>query len=163
MLGEDFDEDAGGAPDVDRRSVLRFAEKKLWAAVPYGDDSVCVIELPTFGEETGETEIREFELARAADEDVGGFDVAMEHATAVEVVETFEELLCEVLLVRVSEPEIRMVEETGQIVRYVFEDHEAIVLLDHHLLQFHDVLVVEGLEQLDLANGCDGELGTVSV
>lgn len=40
----------------------------------------------------------------------------------------------------------------------VLEDHVAVVLLDHDFLEFDDVVVVEGLEEFDLADCGDREL-----
>ena len=157
MLGEDLDHDAGGAPDVDCGTVLGFAEEEFRGTIPYRDDTVGVVELAALGVEAGEAEVGEFELAGVADEDVGGFDVAVEDSPAMEIVETFEELFSEVFLVGVRELEGRVVEEAGQVVGKVFEDHEAVVLFDHDFLETDDVFVLEGLQELDFADGGYGE------
>lgn len=62
------------------------------------------------------------------------------------------------LFVRVLESEGRVVEEAGEVVGEVFEDHVAVVLFDHDLLQFDHVFVVQRLEELDFSDGRHGEL-----
>ena len=153
MLGEDLDHDASRAPDVDCGTVLRFAEEEFRWTIPYRDDAVRVVELAALGVEAGEAEVGEFELASVADEDVGGFDVAVEDSPAMEIIETFEELFSEVFLVGLRELEGRMVEEASQVVGKVFEDHEAVILFDHDFLEADDVVVPEGLQELDFADG----------
>ena len=93
--------------------------------------------------EARETKVGQFELAGLGNENVRGFDVSVEHAATVEVVQAFEELLGEVLFVGGGEREGGVVEEASQVVREVFEDHEAVILLDHDLLQGDDVDVVQ--------------------
>ena len=134
MLGEDLDHDAGGAPDVDCGAVLGFAQQEFRGTIPYRDDTVCIVELAALGVEAGEAEVGEFELASVADEDVGGFDVAVEDSPTMEMVETFEELFSEVFLMGVRELEGRVVEEASQVVGEVLKDHEAVILFDHDFL-----------------------------
>jgi hypothetical protein len=70
----------------------------------------------------------------------------------VKVIETFEHLLRQILLVRESERESRMIDQTGQIVREIFKDHETFVLFNHYLQEADDIMISEMLKQLDLSN-----------
>lgn len=90
--GEDFDEHARRRPDVHAGPVLRLAEEEFGRSVPDCDDAVGVVLLPlcVFVVEACEAEISQFELAVAGYQNVGGFDVAVENSSLVEVVESFE-------------------------------------------------------------------------
>ncbi len=70
----------------------------------------------------------------------------MEDAAAVKVVKALEELFSKVFLMGVFQSEGRVIEKTGKIMGKVFENHVAIVLFYHHLLQLHDVVMVQRLE-----------------
>ena len=56
-----------------------------------------------------------------------------------------------------------MVKEAREVMGEVFEDHEAVVALDHDFLEGDNVEVVEGLEEFDFAGGCHWELCDVSM
>ena len=93
----------------------------------------------------------------------------MEDVVAVAKVEAVEQLLQIALDVLESErPEQRLLHEAGQVVIHVLEhqvDAPVLALLalrplprHHDLAQVDDVLVLELLEDLDFADGRDGEL-----
>ena len=50
-----------------------------------------------------------------------------------------------------------VIDQTCQVVRQIFEYHEAFILLDHDFLQCDDMLVSEMLQQSDLTNRRDRE------
>jgi hypothetical protein len=159
--GEDLDHDARGTPDIYRGAVLGLSEQQLRGAIPDGDDTVRVIELVPFGIEAGQTEISQLEYTIGTHQDIGGFDVSMQNATLMKIIKTFEELLGKVFPVCCLELEGRVVQDARQIMRHVFEDHVALILLNHHFQQSNDVDVPQGLKQLDLSDSCDRE--TVSL
>lgn len=67
----------------------------------------------------------------------------MQYSSTMEIIQTFKELFCQVFPVRLFEFESRMIEEARKIVREIFEDHEAIVLLDHYFSKLNNIIVVE--------------------
>lgn len=99
------------------------------------------------------------------DEQVGGFHVAVEDVVVVQVTEAFEELQHVALDLGRREVYVGIIEQARQVVVHVGHDHvedgalPALCLgaLDGHLFQLQDVFVGEHLEQLDLAQRCDGE------
>jgi hypothetical protein len=87
----------------------------------------------------------------------------MKHSTAVKIVQAFEKLLRQILLMGLLELEGRMIQETREIVGQVFEHHVTIVLLDHDFSKLDDVVMIEGLEELDFAYSGNRELRLVSM
>ena len=82
----------------------------------------------------------------------------MKNAFLVEIFQSQEELLGEILLVGEVEGKIRMVEKSSQVVRHVWEYHVTFTSLNISLSIVDDVLVSQGLQDLDLTNGGDGKL-----
>ena len=83
MTREDFDHDARCTPYINCRAILCFPEKELGRAVPNRNDPICIIQLAAFVVESSEPKIGEFKLPFSAHENVGGFDIAMENASAM--------------------------------------------------------------------------------
>lgn len=112
-----------------------------------------------------EAKVGNLESSAVVDEEVRGFHVAVEDVVVVKVAEAFEQLQHVALDLGRREVDIGIVEEARQVVVHVGHDHvedgalPALCLgaLDGHFLQLQDVVVAEHLEQLDLAQGRDGE------
>lgn len=100
LLRRHLRENAPHAPHVHAGAVLSAAEQDLWRAVPQRDDFVGV---GAQGDAEGarEPEVGEFEVAGAVDEEVLGFQVAVEDAVGVAVAYAEEELVGEFLDLRV--------------------------------------------------------------
>lgn len=81
----------------------------------------------------------------------------------MEVIQAFEELFSQVLFMCLLELEGRVVQKTGKIMGKVFEDHVAVVFLDHDFSEINDVGVIKRLQKFDLTDGRNGELAVVSV
>ena len=56
---------------------------------------------------------------------------------------------------RGGEFEGRMVDEAGEVVGQIFEDHETFVFLNHDFLERNDVTVAEVLEEFDFSDCSD--------
>lgn len=91
---KELNEDTGGAPHVDSGAVGGGAEEDLWGTVPEGDDAVCIVQffLTVLGVKPCEAEVGNFQLAVVVEEDVAAFNVAVEYAAVVEVVDGIKEL-----------------------------------------------------------------------
>ena len=84
-------EDAPDTPHVDSRAVLAATKQDLGRTVPECDDFVGV-SAERDAEGAGETEVGELEVAFLVDEEVLGFEIAVEDAVGVAVAGTLEEL-----------------------------------------------------------------------
>ena len=93
--------DAADTPHVDARAVLPAAEQDLRRAVPERDDLVGV-GAEGHAEGPREPEVGEFEVAFFVDEEVLGFEVAVQHAVGVAVARSFEQLVGEFLDLRAT-------------------------------------------------------------
>lgn len=155
--GEDLDEDACGGPDVHGGAVLRLTQQQFRGAVPDGDDAVSVVLLPPLLVESGQAKVGKLQGACLGDEDVGSFDIAVQNAATMEVVETLEHLAGEIFLVCGCEGEGWMVEQTSQVVGEILEHHEAVISLHHDLLQRDYIVVVQTLQEFDLTRRGNGK------
>lgn len=96
LLGGHLGEDAADGPHVDAGGVLSAAEQDLGRTVPERDDFVGVgAERDAKG--TRESEVSQFEVARAVDEKILGLEITMEDAVGVAVANAGEELMSELL------------------------------------------------------------------
>ena len=157
MFGEYLNHHARSRPNINRRTILSFTEEKFRRPIPDGDDTVGVIELMALSKEASKAKISKLQLASAADEDVGCFDISMKYSTAMKIIKPFKKLFREVLFVTVVEFEGRVVEETRKVMREILKDHEAVILLYHDFLETDDVLVPQRLQELDFTNGRHGK------
>ena len=89
-------EDAPDGPHVHAGAVLAAAEEDLGRAVPQRDDFVGV-GAQGDAEGAGEAEVGEFQVARAIDEEVLRFQVAVEDPVGMAVADAEEELVGEFL------------------------------------------------------------------
>ena len=131
--GEELNQDTSCTPDIDGRSILCLTKEELRTAVPYGNNSVRVVLRLTPFEEPSETKVGKLEVAALGDQDIGGFDIAVQDAATVKMLETFEELLGKMLLVCRRQRKLGVVDQPSKIMLQVFKDHEAVVFLDHDL------------------------------
>ena len=86
-----FGHDAADRPHVDFALVLAAAEQHFWRPVPQRDDFVRVA-FHRYGVEARQAEVCELDAAGLVDEDVLGFEVAVQHVEFVAEVEAFEDL-----------------------------------------------------------------------
>lgn len=71
---------------------------------------------------------------------------------------SLQQLLHEAFDVFMSKLELRVTQDTGQIVVHILEHHVNRTLGDHQFHQSDHMAVAQGLEQLDLSHGSDREL-----
>lgn len=137
LAGEEFVEDAAGAPDVHGLVVVRAAEQHLGRAVPERDH---VVRVRAHGERVlaREPKVREFQDAVCTDEQVRGLQVAVEDAATVAVRESSEELLAVELGQRRAQAMRRgLLEEVLDVVLQALEhEHQSPVpRIQDHVLQ----------------------------
>jgi len=120
---EQAERDAPCTPHVDALVVHGRTEQELGRLVPLRDDAVRVVGLAPALVEPREAKVGDLEDARAAQEDVGPLEVAVEDAAAVNEAEPLEELLHERLEVRRRERDRWVVQHARQVVVEVVEDH----------------------------------------
>ena len=75
----------------------------LGRAVPAGDDVLGQIRRVPFREATSQTKVTDFEVAIRIEQQIGGFEVTMQHVGRVNVLHATQSLVDEVLDVVVSE------------------------------------------------------------
>lgn len=92
--GIHFSHDTAGGPDVDRGVVRAAAEKDIRGAIPEGHYFVTK-RVDGDAEGSSKTEIGQFELAFAVDEEILGFQVAVQDAILVAEGDTLEQLVHE--------------------------------------------------------------------
>ena len=140
---EELGEDHAGGPDVDGAGVVAGAVEEFRGPVPDGDDDVGH-GVGRVGEGAGEAEVGEFDLPVGGDEEVVGFDVAVEDGVGVDVEDRAEEHAHPGFDVGRAVGDGGIFDEFFQIaVREVFDDHV-------------DVLVFGGE---DVEEGDDGWVG----
>lgn len=71
---------------------------------------------------------------------------------------SFQQLLHEAFDVFMAKFELRVTQDTGQIMVHVLEHHVNRAFGDHQFHQSDHMAVAQGLEQLDLSHGGDREL-----
>ena len=124
-----FSHDAAGGPDVDAGVVGSRAEEDVGSAVPEGDDLVGE-GVDRNAECSGQTEIRELELALVVDEEILGFQVSMEHPIFMAKGDTLEELVHEGFYGDV----VQLAAGTAgvhvffQVLVHIFEDEHELIL-----------------------------------
>mmetsp|Transcript_9431 Transcript_9431/g.22236 ORF Transcript_9431/g.22236 Transcript_9431/m.22236 type:complete len:483 (+) Transcript_9431:329-1777(+) len=163
LLQEQLGEDAADGPHVHRWAVELRAQQQLRWAIPQRDHPVGqlaarVVKRPR------QAEICQLQLPLVVDQEVGAFDVAMQHAVLVAICQPFKQLLHVTLNLRRRESCAR-IGQPREIVVAELHDHVdrplAVVVLAcfgrHNLLQLHDVFVVQHLENLDLPDRRHGE------
>lgn len=157
LLGKHFHAYTRSTPYVNGRAVPGFTQEKFRGPIPDSNDSVGIVKLATFGEEAGQAKVGILQQPSIANQDIGCFDVSVENTSMMKVIEAFENLLGQIFLMCKREGEGRMVDQSRQIMRQIFEDHETLILLNHNLQEADNIMVAEVLEQLDLAHGRDGK------
>lgn len=156
---EQFREDAPRGPRVHGGAVRLRAEKQLGRAVPERDDSVGQRARVFERARAREPEVRELQHAVVVDEQVRALDVAMQDVIQVAVVQAGQELLHVAFYLRDREFDALASREAGQVVIHVLEHHvdAALVLRRHDLFHVDHVVVIQRLQDLDLAYGGDGK------
>ena len=115
--------DAPCAPHIHLRSVDRSTQQQLWWSVPLGDHAVGVITPASLLVDSCKTEISQFELATAVNENIRPFDIAMNNALVMKVRQPREHLLTERLQMCIGEHEVGLPQDTTQIMVHVLDDH----------------------------------------
>jgi len=152
LAANELTEDATDRPHIDTSGVLLAAEKDLRGAVPAGGNVVSkdVIAVDC----TCETKVTDLEKTVAVKEEVGGLQITVDDASAVEVLEGLEELVDDELLVHLFED---VCADDGVKIGLHVLEHEvdiAVVLGLHNIQQLEDVLMIaELLKEHDLTEG----------
>ena len=142
--------DAAGGPDVDGGVVGAGAEKDVRRAVPEGDDLVGEgVDGDAKG--AGEAEVSEFELALGVDEEVLGFEVAVQDAVVVAECDALQELVHKGFAGDVVESAAgaARVHVLFEVFVHVFEDEHELVFSVNHVVQRDDVFVFELFHERD--------------
>lgn len=155
--GVHFGHDAAGGPDVDAGVVGAGAEEDVRGAVPEGDDLVGE---GVDGDAKGarEAEVRELELAFVVDEEILGFEIAVEDAVVVAEGDALQELVHEGFDGDVVElaAGAAAVHVFFEVLIHVFEDEHEFVFGVDDVVQGDDVFVFELFHQGDFADGGAG-------
>mmetsp|Transcript_603 Transcript_603/g.2296 ORF Transcript_603/g.2296 Transcript_603/m.2296 type:complete len:371 (+) Transcript_603:176-1288(+) len=158
LARDQLPEDATHTPKVDAFGVRRGAQQNLWGAVPARGDVICqnwvrgVID--HLDDAARQAEVANLHLAVGVEEDVRGLDVAVQHCTAVHVLQGLEKLVDDVLFVNILEDV--GADDSVQVGLHVVADQVDILVVVglQHVGQSHDVLVaIELLQEHDLAEG----------
>src|SRR5258706_7786017 len=96
-------------------------------------------------------------------EDIRRLEVAVDHALVVEVGKALEDLLADRFQVFWRELDLRLAQNTDEVVVYIFEDHvnetcdacinsmsinshtDTFTFRNHHFMQFHDIFMSQAL------------------
>lgn len=155
--GVHFRHDAAGGPDVDAGVVGPGTEQDVRGAVPEGDDFVgeCV---DRDSECSRQTEIGEFQLPFIIDEEVLGFEIAMQDAVFVAEGDTLEELIhegfdCDVVELTALAARVH---EFLEVFVHVFEDEHEFVFGVDDVVEGDDIFVLELFHEGDFADGGRG-------
>jgi hypothetical protein len=89
---QELAKNAADGPHVDGLAVASCAEEELRGAVPEGDDELGEFWGWGVADVTGHAKVGDFELAAVVEEEIGGFEVAMEDPVVMEVGDTGREL-----------------------------------------------------------------------
>lgn len=138
---EDFHHYACSAPDVNGSVVLSLAKQQFRRAIPYGDDSVRVVFCGALLVKPSKTKVRQLQFPRLGNQDIRSFDVAMQYATTVQIVQALKQLLRQMLFVCRREHKGRVIKQPCQVVVEILKNHVAIVALDHDLAQRNHIAV----------------------
>ena len=164
-------EDAAEAPDVDAVVVAVGAEQEFGRAVPERDDELGEVARRRVAGEAGGAEVRELDAAGVGEQDVGGFEVAVQDPAAVQEGQGRGDL---------EHERFGLGQEPGRVHGLV-QRHEVVLDelhderdgaggggggrgRDDYFEELHDVGVAAGfLERFDLAEGSDRDtvLGVV--
>jgi len=149
-----FGHDTAGGPDVDAGVVGAGAEEDVRGAVPEGDDLVGE-GVDGDAEGAGEAEVGEFELAFVVDEEVLGFEVAVEDAVFMAEGDALEELVHEGFDGYIVELAARAtaVHEFLEVFVHVFEDEHELVFGVDDVVEGDDVFVLELFHEGDFSDG----------
>ena len=149
--------DAASGPDVDAGVVGAGAEEDVRRAVPEGDD---LVREGIYGdaERAGEAEVGEFQLTFVVDEEVLGFEVAVQDAVVVAEGDALEELVHEGFDGDVVELAARVaaVHVFFKVFVHVFEDEHEFVLGVDDIVERDDVFVLELFHEGYFADGGAG-------
>ena len=157
LTQEQFSQDAAQTPHVDALGVLVAPEEDLGCAVPSGCHIVCeygcLIGLFSV-ERTRKAVIRHLHVAFTVQQEVAGFEVAVEKICGVHVLEALEHLVNDVLFVYVFE-DVRANHRVQVGVHEVKDEVDVTVVLGaDNVLQADDVFMAgELLQKDDLAEG----------
>lgn len=124
LAGNELAKDAADGPHVDGGGVGARAEEELRAAVPQGDDELGEFGRWKLADVAGHAKVCDFEEAAVAEEEVGGFEVAVEDVVFVEVGDARGELEEEALDFGGEEGFGHVVEDGFEVVLDEFEDEE---------------------------------------
>lgn len=152
--GVHFSHDAAGGPDVDAGVVGSGTKQDVWGAVPEGDDLVGE-GVDGNAKGSSETEIGEFELPLVVDEEILGFEVAVQDAVLMAKCDTLEELVHEGFDRHVIELTAltARVHEFLEIFVHVLKDEHELVLSVDDVVEGDDVFMLELFHERDFANG----------
>ena len=148
-----FRHDATSGPDINARVVGAAAKQDVRGAVPEGNDFVGE-GVDGDAKRTSETKIGEFELAFVIDEEVLGFQVAVQNTIFVAKGNALKELVHEgfdgdVIELTASAPGIHVF---LQIFVHVFEDQHEFVLGVDDIMEGDNVFVLQLFHERDLAD-----------
>jgi len=148
-------QDAPDRPDVQLLVLLFGVENDFWRPLPACHDLLCLELIWVCVLASAQAEITNFEVTLFVEEQIGGFEVAVDDVGFVHLVRAFEDLLHEELQVVVGEV-LLGVNYFVQVGFHQFGDQLDVLLaragrrtLD--VSQRHYVGVVEELKQLDFA------------
>ena len=155
--GVHFRHDAAGGPDVDAGVVGAGTEQDVRGAVPEGDDFVGE-SIDWDAERSRETEVGEFELALVVDEEVLGFEVAVQDPVFVAEGDSLEELVHEGFDGDIIELTALAagIHEFLKVFVHVFEDEHEFVFGVDDVVEGDDVFVLEFFHEGDFADGGGG-------
>lgn len=103
LLIEQFSHNTAHTPHVHCWAIGVSSEQQFRWSIPQRDDVVGVV-AALRADRSSESKVSELEHTLVVDQQVRGFDVAVQHVVAVQIVQTFEQLLHVALDVLGSEP-----------------------------------------------------------
>ena len=157
---EHFCHDAPGGPDVDAGVVGARAEEDVGSAVPERHDLVAE-GINWDSEGAGKAKIRKLELAVVVDQEILGFEVAVEDAVVVAERYAVQELPHEALdcagFQRAPSAAVGRLVAVHVLLKvfvHVLEDEHEFVLGVDYVVEGNDVFVFELFHEADFADGC---------
>ena len=151
-----LDNDTAQAEYIDSDSILFSAKKVFRGPVPPGSDVIG----EAFVLLDGESEIDDFDFGFiAVDHDVFGFDVSVDDALFVDVVQAQTTLKQDTLYLFFLQPVLLGLVQFQNVLRHVLQDDEGLLFVFglFEFVEFDDVGVVHFLQDLCLLD-CDGNV-----
>lgn len=147
---EELSEDATSGPDIDLVVVGLTRAHDFRGTVPASYDVLGEVLLLL--ETTSKTEIADLEVAVGVEEKVGRFEVTVDDVSGVDVLQTTENLVNEVLDVFIGESVVG-VDDFVEISVHVIKNNEELLevaISRDKITEANDVLVIEVTEEFDL-------------